>query len=276
MNEETPLLGESNRQSSSKLPLHEFSGEIKALAKLAWPVIVSYLLVFTLNIASVFSLGHVGTAELAAIALATMLCNVTGFSVGMGMASALDTLCSQAHTGSNDRFALGKHLQRSIVVIFLISIPISILWTYTEPILLLAGQDPKIANLAGLFTFYMIPGLFPNLVADCLKRYLQAQGIMKPTMYITLLVVPINIFLQWFLVWSPVKIGIIGAPISTSIINILIPLLTICYIKYCEGSESYGGWDWKEALDVKKLIIFIRLGLPGVLMLCAGKLLYLT
>lgn len=81
---------------SFRLFLHESS----ILASLAWPVIASYILSYSLNVASVFSLGHVGTKELAACALATMLCNVTGFSVGQGMASALDTLCSQAMTGT--------------------------------------------------------------------------------------------------------------------------------------------------------------------------------
>jgi MATE family multidrug resistance protein len=128
-----------------------FGAEAKTLSAMSWPVIGSYLLSYSLNIAPVFSLGHFGTQELAACALATMLCNVTGFSVGQGMASALDTLCAQSHTGSSDPVCLGKHLQRAIVVMFFLSIPISILWLFTEELLKLAMQDPKIASLAGKF-----------------------------------------------------------------------------------------------------------------------------
>jgi MATE family multidrug resistance protein len=260
-----------------------FAKEASFLVQLAWPVIISYLLSFCLNFTSVISLGHIGRNELAAIALASMLCNVTGFSVGMGLASAMDTLCSQAHTGSCDPHSLGKHLQRGIVVVFIVSIPISILWTFTEPLLVLLGQDTHISMLAGLFTRWMIPGLFPYLVADCLRRYLQAQAIMKPylsfycrPMYITMIAVPMNVFLQWLLVWylafhfrSPYSIGVIGAPISTSIINCLIPIMTIIYIRYYEGGDAYGGWEWREAFDVKQLVVFVKLGVPGVLMICS-------
>jgi MATE family multidrug resistance protein len=150
--------------------------EIQTLLKLAWPVSAAYLLQMSLGLASVFSLGHLGTNELAASALATMFCNVTGFSIGIGFASALDTLCSQAFTGSNDPKALGKHLQRAFLVMLLLSLPISILWLYAENVFLVLGQDPTISALAGEFSAYMILGLFPNFVNECLKRYLQAQG----------------------------------------------------------------------------------------------------
>jgi multidrug resistance protein, MATE family len=93
------------------------------------------------------------------------------------MASALDTLCSQAHTGSSDKHALGKHLQRATVIMFVLCIPIAVLWTFTEHLLVLLGQSAEIAKLSGVFTRCMIPGLFPYLIADCLRRYLQAQGI---------------------------------------------------------------------------------------------------
>lgn len=242
--EREPLLNETGQSCHTNSPLNVFVRESLTLVALAWPVIISYLLSFTLNIASVFSLGHIGTTELASIALATMLCNVTGFSVGMGMASALDTLCSQSYTGSTDRHALGKHVQRGIVVMFFLSIPIATLWLFTEQLLIIAGQDAAISKLAGVFTFWMIPGLFPYLVSDCLKRYLQAQGLMKPSMYITMICCPLNIFFQWLFVWSPINIGVIGAPIATSLINFIIAGMTICYIAWFEGSFHNLKFRW--------------------------------
>eukprot|EP00842_Homolaphlyctis_polyrhiza_P006686 jgi/Hompol1/7018/HPOL_000283-RA len=66
-----------------------------------------------------------------------MFCNVTGFSLGIGMASAMDTLCSQAYTGSSDKHALGKHLQRGIMVSLMMAVPIACVWLFTKQILLL-------------------------------------------------------------------------------------------------------------------------------------------
>ena len=94
-------------------------------------------------------------------------------------------------------------------------------------------------------------------------------GIVKAAMCVIAIVAPVNIFLQWFLVWSSYAIGIIGAPIATSVSNILIFLLTILYICFVEGNEKWGGWEWKEALNVRQIWIYMKLGVPGVAMVCS-------
>ncbi|KAL2917389.1 ethionine resistance protein [Polyrhizophydium stewartii] len=243
--------------------------ETGRIVTLTWPILVGYVLISSLSIASILSLGHVGTKELAASALTTMFCNVTGFSLGMGMNCAMDTLCSQAYTASRDKYALGKHLQRSIVVMVVMSIPISIIWLFTKEILLAFGQDPEISELSGVFARWMLPGLVPYLVGDSIKRYLQTQGIVKASMWVIAIVAPVNIFLQWFLVWSPYAIGIVGAPIATSISNTLICLMTMAYTAWIDGYETWGGWDWNEALDMRQIWIYVKLGVPGIAMVCS-------
>lgn len=112
------------------------------ICKLAWPVSLGYLLQMSLGLASVFTLGHVGTNELAAAALGSMFANVTGFSIGIGLAAALDTLCSQAYTAAENKHILGFHLQRGLFIMLLITPLISLLWVFTESLLLLLEQDP--------------------------------------------------------------------------------------------------------------------------------------
>ncbi|KAL3897887.1 MAG: hypothetical protein SGCHY_003104, partial [Lobulomycetales sp.] len=153
--------------------------EVISLFRLGLPVSAGYLLQNSLGIASVICVGRLGTLELAASALATMFCNVTGLSVGIGLSSALDTLCGQAHTGSRDRFAAGKHLQRSLVLMVATTLIVSVIWIYAESILLLCFQDPEISRLAGEYLLYLLPGLFPFFAFECLKRFLQSQGIMN-------------------------------------------------------------------------------------------------
>ena len=265
--EATPLLDdEHNEIDEPNMTVKNMRLEIATLFSLAWPVAVTNVLNYSITSVSVFSLGHIDTNALAAISLASLLVNTTGLCVAQGIASALDTLCSQSFTGSSDYYAVGKHLQRSIIVSIVLCIPISILWLFAEPILLALGQNQEISEISGLFIKLMIPGLFPVFLNESLKRYLQAQGIMKPSMYLTALSAVIAVFLQWLLVWSPVNIGVIGAPISTSIVNIFTPIATISYMYFIEGGERFGKWNWNEALDFKKLRDIIVLGVPGTFM----------
>jgi MATE family multidrug resistance protein len=121
-------------------------------------------------------IAKLGTDYLASAALATMFANVSGFSFAIGMSTALETLCSQSHTGSSDRHSLGKHLQRAFLVIGLLCIPIACSWAYSESLLLFFGQDSLLAKLSGQYLIRLIPSLFAISAAECLERYLQAQG----------------------------------------------------------------------------------------------------
>ncbi|TPX55066.1 hypothetical protein PhCBS80983_g05634 [Powellomyces hirtus] len=271
LTERTPLLNDlrSHESEHAHLTVAVIKTEMKALITLGWPVSLGYVVSMSILLAQIFTVGHLGTRELSSIALTGMFCNVSGYSIGIGMASALDTLCSQSHTGSKDPHALGKHLQRGIVVMFFLCFPIGILWWFAEEFLLLMGQQEEIAAMSGRFAKVALIGLFPYLINECLKRYLQAQGIMKAGMVVVSFAAVLNIFLQWLLVWSPLSLGVIGAPIATTIVNCTLPLLTAVYIKYVAGGSCWGGWDWKEALDMRQIWGFLKLGVPCVAMTCS-------
>ncbi|KAK9707993.1 ethionine resistance protein [Basidiobolus ranarum] len=150
--------------------------EFHILAKSATPVVLTYLLQNSIQLASIFSLGHLGANELAAAALANMFASVTCGSVCIGIATALDTLGSQAYTGSEDPHALGIYFQRAIGIMGVIFLPISCIWWNAEYLLLWLRQDPEVATLTGQFLKYLLPGAFPYICFECLQRYLQAQG----------------------------------------------------------------------------------------------------
>jgi MATE family multidrug resistance protein len=213
------------------------------LLSLSLPVIGSYLISYLNNMAPILTMGHLGTKYLAAISLTTMTANITGFSIGYGLSTALDTLCAQAYTGAADKKALGNHLQRALLVQAAASIPILVLWCYTEEILLLLGQDLEIARLSAFFMKFMMPGLLPQLWYNSILRYLQAQSIMKASLLITLVSVPINFFLQILFVYGIGGFGQIGpegACVATSITYILNLLMIIIYAAYFEGYECWG------------------------------------
>jgi multidrug resistance protein, MATE family len=215
-------------------------------------------------------LGHLGTKELAASALASMFANVTGYSLGIGMASGLDTLCSQAHTGSQDPHALGKHARRAFLVMAFLCIPIIFVWTFTKEILVLFGQQEDLAELSATYTRYLIPGLFPYFVSECMKKYLQAQGIMSAHLYIIMILSPTNALLQYLFVWNPTfGMGFKGAPIALSIINILSMFGMFFYIRFVKGGDSWGEWSWADVLNVPEIVKFLKLGIPGIAMICS-------
>ena len=91
------------------------------------PVIITYGADFLINIVQLMFVGHIGSTEMAGAALAASYCNVTGYSVIIGLLSAMDTLTSQAY-GANKPRQIGVTVQQSVVVVILYSILVLPLW----------------------------------------------------------------------------------------------------------------------------------------------------
>jgi MATE family multidrug resistance protein len=68
----------------------------------------------------------------------------------IGLSTALDTLCAQAY-GSGNKKLVGLHLQRMICFLMLCTIPIIVMWRYSEEILAALLPDRELARWAGLY-----------------------------------------------------------------------------------------------------------------------------
>ncbi|KAL8712964.1 MAG: hypothetical protein Q9220_002824 [cf. Caloplaca sp. 1 TL-2023] len=87
--------------------------EAKVLSRYAAPLIVTFLLQYSLTVASIFTVGHLGKVELAAVSLGSMTANITGYAIYQGLSTSLDTLCSQAY-GSGNKKLVGLQTQRMV------------------------------------------------------------------------------------------------------------------------------------------------------------------
>lgn len=194
-----------------------YTREIRVLFKYLIPTWGTHILELSLNIVSVFSLGHLGVNELAASSLSSMTANVTGYSVIAGFVSALDSLLPGAYTSQPK--TVGLLTQRMATIVAMMLPGIAAIWLISEQLLLLLGQDPIVAALAGTYLRILAIGLPGYAGFEICRRYLQAQGLFHAPTVVLLFVSPLNAFLNWLLVWGPdsVRLGFIGAPIASVI-----------------------------------------------------------
>ncbi|KAI8139327.1 mate-domain-containing protein [Fennellomyces sp. T-0311] len=232
------------------------------------PIIGTYLLQNSLQLASIFTLGHLGPTELAASAIGGMFASVSCWSVAFGTATALDTLCSQSWTGASDKTLVGIHLQRALAILGLIFtfFVVPIWWNGTR-IMLALNQEPEVALLAGTFLRYLLLGAPAFIAFEALKKYLQAQGIMHASTFVLMIASPLNFCVNYMLVHvEPVRLGFIGAPLATAFSYWVMLILLLLYTWKVRGKEAWGGWS-REALQ--NWWPFLRLAIPGTAMVCS-------
>lgn len=82
--------------------------ELKLLMWLALPIVFNAIIGQT-GLISLYYVGRLNDAKLiGGVTLGNMMCNLTGYSLMIGMCSALDTLLSQAY-GSKSYYLLGQY-----------------------------------------------------------------------------------------------------------------------------------------------------------------------
>ncbi|KAF3116379.1 hypothetical protein TWF594_003235 [Orbilia oligospora] len=260
----SPLLSAARPQNSTYYKDAEISvaGESIILLKNAVPVILAYVLQASIQAISVLVVGRLSPAALSVSAFCYMFATCTALMVALGGTTALDTLASSSFTGSKNKTDLGILLQRAIVVLGALYVPLATLWWFTGPFFELLGQEDYIVRDGPMFLRWLIPGGLGYVYFECLKKYLQAQGIMKAGTYVVMITTPLNIFLQYLFIYT-FDFGVNGAAMATSITYWLSFFLLCLYSKYIEGYESWGGWT---TACLKNTTTFLRLAILGTVM----------
>ncbi|GIK05710.1 hypothetical protein Aspvir_009823 [Aspergillus viridinutans] len=235
--------------------------EALVISRYAAPLTVTFLLQYSLTVASIFTLGHLGKKELGAVSLASMTANITGYAVYQGLATSLDTLCSQAY-GSGRKKLVGLQMQKMVFFLWTITIPIAIIWFFANMILLRIVPEKEVAELAGLYLKVVALGAPGYACFESGKRYMQAQGLFSASLYVLLICAPFNAFMNWFLVWK-VGLGFVGAPISVAITDWLMPFFLFLYVYFVAGSDCWSGLTKRAFRNWGPMI---QLALPGLVM----------
>ncbi|XP_074569711.1 protein DETOXIFICATION 16-like [Curcuma longa] len=236
--------------------------EVKRLLSLAGPLIATSLLQYCIQVISVMFVGHLSELSLSGASMATSFANVTGFSVLLGMASALDTLCGQAY-GAKEFHMLSVHLQRAMFILLFVSIPLALIWTYTSQILIAAGQNSEISAEAGSYAHWLIPSLFAYGLLQCLVKFLQTQNIVFPMLISSGVTAVFHILICWVLVYI-FGLGSKGAALATTISYWINVLLLAIYVKFSQAcKETWTGFS-KESLE--DVFDFLTLAVPSAFM----------
>ncbi|KAB2012997.1 hypothetical protein ES319_D09G127900v1 [Gossypium barbadense] len=251
--------------SSHKFPsASEVVEEVKELWGMALPITAMNWLVFVRAVVSVLFLGRLGSLELAGGALSIGFTNITGYSVLVGLASGLEPVCSQAY-GSKNWELLSLSLQRMIIILFLATIPISLLWVNLDNIMMFMGQDKDITAMAATYCMYSLPDLLTNTLLQPLRVYLRSQRVTKPMMWCSLVAVMFHLPLNYVLVMI-MGLGVPGVAMASVVTNMNMVVLMVGYVRVSGRCEM----RWTAGIGgvCGGVVPLLRLAVPSCLGIC--------
>lgn len=258
--ERTPLLAKKHN-APHQSEVSQIVQEFWSVFKSSVPVILAYILQNSLQTISVVIVGRLSPEALSVAAFSYMFAMSTGWLIGMGGSTAIDTLASASFTGSQNKHDLGVILQRALLVLTLFYIPLAALWICSETIFRVLGQEEYIIRDASRFLTALIPGGLGFVYFECMKKYLQAQEIMRPGTYVLLITSPVNAGLNYLFVHS-LGMGLLGAPLATGMSYWLSFFLLLLYARFVAGWECWGGFN-RQAFH--HLGSFARIAAMGII-----------
>ncbi|GMI99581.1 hypothetical protein HRI_003627400 [Hibiscus trionum] len=251
----TPTSKQGSMKIDSAVSVPIAIKEAIAIANIAVPMILTGLMLYSRSLISMLFLGRLGELALAGGSLAIGFANITGYSILSGLAMGMESICGQAF-GAKRYTVLGITLQRTVLLLLVSSLPISILWINMRKILILCGQDETIANEAQWYLVYSLPDLLAQSFLHPLRIYLRTQSITLPLTCCAVLSILLHIPINYFLV-SNLKLGIKGVALSSVWTNFNLVASLIIYILYFGvHKKTWGGFsfecfkEWKLLLDL--------------------------
>ncbi|KAG7898392.1 hypothetical protein KL907_005292 [Ogataea polymorpha] len=244
------------------------ASESRKLAQYSFPLILTFVLEQIFSLVSVIFVGHLGKQELAAVSMASMTSTIV-LAIYEGIATSLDTLCPQAY-GAGQYAKVGVHTQRCSLFSLVLYIPAALFWWYSGSVLGKFIDDAEVVKLSQQFLRILILGGPAYILFENGKRFLQAQEIFEAGTLILFITSPINILVNWLLIYY-LGFGYIGAPIAAVINFWLMFILLVLYVMFIDGEECWDGFS-KDALS--HWYDLSLLAVPGTITLLAESLAY--
>ena len=216
-----------------------------------------------MGLVDMWMVGRLGTSSLASVALGDSWVFGT-LVIAQGLIQGMDPLVTQAH-GARDSVALGRTLQRGILLAAGL-LPLLILsWQFSEDTLLILGQTESLSLNAAQYAhaqIFSIPAFLGYIV---LRQYLQGRGHLAP-MVVT--VIAANIFnvvineLFIFGGWGIPAMGIEGAGYATGASRWLMLLILLALT--ARGNYFSAGWvRWsRRSFSPRAMGALLALGIP--------------
>ncbi|GLB36735.1 putative MOP flippase [Lyophyllum shimeji] len=147
--------------------------------------------------------GRLGPDELSAAAIASMIAFVTGESTSLTSLLYIDLTI----------FFDGV---RCYILLCILFIPVGDFSSVIEPVLLALGQPASLTRDVQIFLRVLTLGAPGYIGFESLKKYLPCQGIMRASPAVLLVISPVNVVLNLWLIHGT-SLGLLGSPVALSI-----------------------------------------------------------
>lgn len=231
--------------------------ELRALSRVAGPLIVGQLGGVAMNTTDTIMVGPLGAQSLAAAGLANALFMAT-LVICTGTLLGMSPLVAQAF-GAGDHGETRRVLVQGLWLAAVLAVPMTVLCLFGEPIARAVGQPAEVSRLAGGYLAAIAWGVPPMLLFVAFRQYLDGQSLTRPAMLMMFIGVAVNVVGNWLLIygfsvrlpvlgrWTVEAGGLVGSGWSTTLVRWAMFLAMLVYVLRHRALRPFAGVSLRPA-----------------------------
>ena len=242
---------------------HQFKDKFILFLKIFFPILIYQFANYSASFVDTTMTGQYNTMDLAGVSTATSLWNPF-FTFLTGIVSAMVPIIGH-HLGRGKKEEVASDFYQFIYLAFGLSLVLHGMVVFlAPPVLNHIGLEAQVAAVAVSYLWYLSIGIIPLLLFSVIRSLLDSLGLTKLSMYLMLLLLPLNSGFNYLLIYGAFgfpELGGAGAGLGTSIaywVLLGISLLVLFKLKRLKALHL----EKRIPLNIDKIKEGVRLGLP--------------
>ena len=238
-------------------------GKIILFLKIFFPILIYQFANYSASFVDTTMTGQYNTLDLAGVSIATSLWNPF-FTFLTGIVSALVPIIGH-HLGQGKKKEVSSDFYQFLYLALALSIVLFGLVFFLAPIVLqFMGLEVAVSSVAIRYLWLLAIGIIPLLLFSVIRSLLDTLGLTKLSMYLMLLLLPLNSGFNYLLIYGAFgfpELGGAGAGLGTSLAYWALLLISFLVLLKHKKLKEYQ-LQRPMPLQIKKIKEAIYLGLP--------------
>lgn len=244
-------------------PTHQSKDKFVLFLKIFFPILIYQLANYSASFVDTTMTGQYNTIDLAGVTMATSLWNPF-FTFLTGIISALVPIIGH-HLGRGKQKKVASDFYQFLYISLGLSIFLFVLVFFVASLILNnMGLEAAVTDIAIRYLWLLAIGIIPLLLFSVIRSLLDALGLTKLSMYLMLLLLPLNSIFNYLLIYGALgfpELGGAGAGLGTSLAYWALLLISILVLLKQEKLKEFH-LENRLPLDKNQIKEAIRLGLP--------------
>ncbi|MDF2876435.1 MAG: norM [Sporomusa sp.] len=250
---------------------HSIKDKVRQFLIIFFPIFITQLSLMATGFFDTVMSGKVSHYDLAGVAIGSNLWMPVFTGIG-GVLAGITPILAQLHGAGRKKDMPFLLIQSVYIAITLAVIVTAGGSAVLSPLLNAMRLEPAVHDIAYRFLAALAIGVLPLFVSAVFRNFIDALGYTRITMMITLCAVPINIVLNYLLIFGyggfP-RLGGVGAGYASAITYWCLALISMGVVHYLKPFREYKVFGSLAGISLKTWRELLTVGLPiGLSIFC--------